>query len=57
MDSILIVKYLLTLKRPNRVDRSDFREFKTQALNYYIKSGYLFRRAIKGLLKRRVVDS
>jgi hypothetical protein len=57
LDSRLIAEFLMTLKRPAQVSKSDFRIFKARALNYRVHNGVLFRRANKGLPERRVVDS
>ena len=57
LDSLLIAEYLQTLRRPDQVERADFREFKTRASNYMVKGKVLFRRANKGLPVRRVIDS
>jgi hypothetical protein len=57
LDSILIAEFLITLKRPAQVSKSDFYIFKTRVLNYRVHNRVLFRRANKGLPERRVVDS
>ncbi len=54
---MLIIEYLLTLRRPSKVSITDFREFKTKVLNYVIKKNILYKRANKGLLMRKVIDS
>jgi hypothetical protein len=49
-------RFLTTLKRPTGMDTKEYRRFKSEALNYIVQDGHLFRRASKNVPIRRVVD-
>jgi hypothetical protein len=55
-DSWRIAKYLTTLQRPVRLNKTKFRSFKRRALQYAVIDSNLYQRARKGISQRLVVD-
>jgi len=51
-----IAWYLATLKRPDGMNRSEFRNFKRKALQFFTQEGHLFRRQRRNVPLQRVVD-
>ena len=56
-DSRLIAKYLSTLRRPEQVDKEDFRGFKSRALRYVVLDKILYKRGRRGAPPTRVLDT
>jgi len=52
-----IARFLTTLKKPQGMNRNQFRAFKRKALHYAVTDGELYRIAGKNIPKRLVVDS
>jgi hypothetical protein len=44
------------LKRPEGLSLKKFCKFKNNALKFLVRDGYLFRRASKNVLLRRIID-
>jgi Integrase zinc binding domain/RNase H-like domain found in reverse transcriptase/Reverse transcriptase (RNA-dependent DNA polymerase)/Chromo (CHRromatin Organisation MOdifier) domain len=55
-ESETIARYLTSLKRPEGMSRSAFRDFRRRATRFLVQDGILYRRAVKGTPLRRVVD-
>ena len=51
-----IVHYLITLARPNHLNRKKFRKFKNWALQFLVRDRHLFRRVNKNVLLRKIID-
>ena len=51
-----IVHYLITLARPNHLNRKKFRKFKNWALQFLVRDRHLFKRVNKNVLLRKVID-
>jgi hypothetical protein len=56
-DSWRIAKYLTTLQRPTRLNKTKFRSFKRKALQYTVIDSNLYQRARKGIPQRLVVNT
>ena len=56
LDSRLIAEYLSTLRRPEQVEKEDFRAFKNRALKYAVINRRLYRRGRRGTPPTRVID-
>ena len=55
-NSLKIAGFLQTLRRPAGMSDSEFRRFRREALNYFMRNGHLFRRPNTSKPARRVVD-
>jgi hypothetical protein len=51
-----IAVFLTTLTRPNRLRGSALRKWTKQAARFFVREGYLFKKATKSMPTRRVVD-
>ena len=51
-----IVHYLITLTRPNHLNRKEFRKFKNWILQFLVRDRHLFRRVNKNVLLQKVID-
>ena len=51
-----IVHYLITLARPNHLNRKKFRKFKNWALQFLVRDRHLFKRVNKNVLLRKIID-
>ena len=51
-----IADYLTTLRRPKIISKNQFSRFRKKVLKYCVQEGELFRRGIKNMPLRRVVD-
>jgi hypothetical protein len=56
-DSQRIAKYLTTLRKPENIRGSEFRNFKKKALRYAVMDKQLYLARSKNILSRLVVDS
>ena len=56
-DSWRIARYLATLRKPDGLNRAEFRNFKRKALRFAVTDGQLYRRADKNVPQRLVIDS
>ena len=56
-DSWRIARYLTTLRKPEGMNRAEFRGFKRKALQHAVLEGNLYRRAGKQFPQRLVIDS
>ena len=51
-----IARWLVTLRRPEKMNTKEFKKFKHHALKFLVRNRQLFRRQSKNVLMRRVVD-
>ena len=52
-----IAAFLTSLQKPVRLNRKEFRAFKSEALRYRVQDYHLYRRNSKNVPSRRVIDS
>jgi hypothetical protein len=52
-----IAYWLVKLIRPAWMDKKEYRKFKTDALNFQVRTGQLYRRGSKNVPPRRVIDN
>ncbi|KAH6721994.1 hypothetical protein BKA61DRAFT_467328, partial [Leptodontidium sp. MPI-SDFR-AT-0119] len=51
-----IARFLTTLRKPSSMALSEYYRFKSQALQYFVREGHLYRRADNKLLIRLVIN-
>ena len=55
-ESQRIIHYLITLARPNHLNRKKFRKFKNWALQFLVRDRHLFKQVNKNVLLQKVID-
>ncbi len=52
-----ITDYLTTLRRPNRINKKEFRAFQKRAIRYQLRENHLFRRRTRNTPTYRIINS